>query len=136
MYNSFQTEVLRMKCKKIYLSHMNVNMLAENFRTHTLELVELIERFDPVSFNQRPADNGWTAGEVTEHLLLFDIHLNRVLGSIDKPAGRDPLAKVAEYTPRITVKTKYKHRLPLFRRELRICHRLWQQRSSLNAIKF
>lgn len=102
MHNSFQTEVLRNECKKNYLSRMDVNMIAENFRTHTRELVELIERFDPASFNQRPADNGWTAGEVTEHLLLFDIHLNRVLGSIDKPVGRDPLAKATEYTPRIT----------------------------------
>lgn len=81
---------------------MNLNMLAENFRVHTQELVELIERFDHTSFNQRPADNGWTAGEVAEHLLLFDIRLNQILGSLDQPAGRDPLAKVTEYTPRVT----------------------------------
>ena len=76
--------------------------LLERYRSTTEELLQLIEKFDAGSFTRKPADNGWNACEVAEHLRLFDVRLNEVLATSHKPAERDPLEKVPEFTPRVT----------------------------------
>jgi len=69
--------------------------LAKQFRNSTEELVQLIEKFDNESFNRKPANGGWNAGEVAEHLLLFDIRLNKILETATHATDRD----IAEKEP-------------------------------------
>lgn len=76
--------------------------IRQGFRSGTDELLALVRSFNPAAFVNKPVDGGWSALEVAEHLLIFDRHLNRVLDSLDKPADRDPLQKVGDYTPRVT----------------------------------
>jgi len=78
------------------------NKLANQFRKTTEELIRLIEKFDHESFNQKPARGGWTAGEVTEHLLLFDIRLNQVLATATHKTERDITEKMPVFTARVS----------------------------------
>jgi hypothetical protein len=76
--------------------------LANQFRKTTEELTGLIEKFDHESFNQRPDNEGWTAGEVTEHLLLFDIRLNQILATATQKTERDITEKTPVFTARVS----------------------------------
>ncbi len=69
--------------------------LAKQFSDSTKELVQLIEKFDNESFNRKPADGGWSAAEVAEHLLLFDTRLNKILETATHVTDRD----IAEKEP-------------------------------------
>lgn len=51
-----------------------------------LELRQVLGGFSPEQFNQRPPFGGWSPGQTAEHILLFDILINRTLkGEIKKP---------------------------------------------------
>jgi uncharacterized damage-inducible protein DinB len=87
-----------------YLSSMTDTnqQLAKQFRNTTEELVELIEKFDHESFNRKPANEGWSAGEVTEHLLIFDTRLNKILESATHPTDRGIAEKAPIFTARVS----------------------------------
>lgn len=53
-------------------------------------LIKEISRFDYPAFNHRNSEEKWTAGEISEHLLMFDIRLNSILHGESIPANRDP----------------------------------------------
>ncbi len=78
------------------------NDLLQRFRSTTNELIALIESFDPASFNRKPANNGWSAGEVTEHLLIFDKRLTLIIESATHFTERDITEQVGVLTPRVT----------------------------------
>lgn len=70
-------------------------------RTNTDELVKAISRFDYPAFNSKPSGGGWTAGEIVEHLLLFDIRVNTVLSGKSVATNRDPQEKVNAFQDRL-----------------------------------
>lgn len=81
---------------------INNNQLADQFRATTATLIGLLEAFTPETFNRKPSPTAWNAGDVAEHLLLFDIRLQEILASSTEPANRNPTEKIAEYTARVT----------------------------------
>jgi hypothetical protein len=87
-----------------YLSQMeDLNKeLANRFRKTTEELTLLIEQFDHETFNRKPATGGWSAGEVVEHLLIFDIRLNHILASATQQTDRNIAEKIPVFTARVS----------------------------------
>jgi len=81
---------------------INSNTLAAQFRATTATLIGLLEAFTPDSFNRKPSPTAWNAGDVAEHLLLFDIRLQEILATSTHPTDRNPTEKIAEYTGRVT----------------------------------
>lgn len=72
------------------------------FRKTTQELMQLIEKFDHESFNRKPTINKWSAGEVAEHLLIFDIRLNHILETATHPTDRDITEKQPVFNARVS----------------------------------
>jgi hypothetical protein len=70
-------------------------------RTNTDVLLKELSRFDYPSFNQKPVNGGWSAGEIAEHLLLFDIRVNTVLSSHSVPTTRDAQEKINAFQERL-----------------------------------
>jgi hypothetical protein len=70
-------------------------------RTNTDDLLKALSRFDYPAFNSKPSVGGWGAGEITEHLLLFDVRVNTVLSGNTVPADRDPQEKVNAFQERL-----------------------------------
>ena len=60
---------------------------------NTARLVEHLAKFSDAQFNQKPADNSWSAAEVTEHLLLIETKINNALGR-GVPTDRPPDKKI------------------------------------------
>ena len=81
---------------------ITTNELVETFRSTTEKLTALIESFDNETFNSKPENGGWSAGEVAEHLLIFDQRLTLILDSAIYPTERDILEQVNIFTPRVT----------------------------------
>jgi hypothetical protein len=81
-------------------------VLSLALRANTEELVKLLSRFDYPEFNKKPADGGWSAGEVAEHLLLFDIRTTSVLGGALEPTDRDPQDQIGAIAERLRNPTK------------------------------
>jgi hypothetical protein len=81
---------------------INSKRLAAQFRATTATLIDLLEQFTPETFNSKPTATAWNAGDVAEHLLLFDIRLQEILASSTEPANRNPTEKIADYTGRVT----------------------------------
>ncbi len=69
---------------------------------NTKALTEALSRFDYESFNRIPASGGWSASEIAEHLLLFDIRANNILDGRTIPVDRDPQEKVGAMQLRLT----------------------------------
>lgn len=69
--------------------------------TSTDNLLKALSRFDYPAFNQKPSTGGWSAGEIAEHLLLFDIRVNTVLAGNPVPIDRDPQEKVNAFQERL-----------------------------------
>ena len=76
--------------------------LLKKFQATTEELVKLIERFDSQSFNRKPSEEKWSAGEVVEHLLIFDIRLNEILTTATQPTDRDLAEKLTAINARVS----------------------------------
>ena len=76
--------------------------LDRQFRKTTEELTQLIEQFDNETFNRKPSPEKWSAGEVAEHLLIFDIRLNLILETATHPSTRDITEKVPVFTARVS----------------------------------
>ncbi|MCA6449316.1 MAG: DinB family protein [Chitinophagaceae bacterium] len=81
---------------------INNATLAAQFQATTNSLIGLLETFTPDTFNRKPAPTAWNAGDVAEHLLLFDLRLQEILATAIHPADRNPAEKIAEYTGRVT----------------------------------
>lgn len=81
---------------------INNTAIAAQFQATTDSLIGLLEAFTPETFNRKPAPSAWNAGDVAEHLLLFDIRLQEILATATQPANRNPTEKLAEYTGRVT----------------------------------
>ena len=83
------------------MADMNTNLGAQ-FRKTTEELTQLIEQFNHESFNRKPSPDKWSAGEVAEHLLIFDIRLNLILEGAIHPTDRDINEQVPIFTARVS----------------------------------
>lgn len=81
---------------------INNAAIAAQFQATTDSLISLLETFTPETFNRKPNPTAWNAGDVAEHLLLFDIRLQEILATAAQPADRNPAEKIAEYTGRVT----------------------------------
>jgi hypothetical protein len=68
---------------------------------NTDDLVKVLSGFDYPAFNRKPAAGGWTAGEIAEHLLLFDIRVNTVLAEKSEETDRDPQDQVTAIRDRL-----------------------------------
>lgn len=77
-------------------------LLQQQFQTTTHQLMELIGSFDESSFNRKPDDGGWNAGQVAEHLLLFDKRLVEILATAVHATDRAIDEKTPTYTQRVT----------------------------------
>src|SRR5882762_2174085 len=53
-----------------------------------LELRQVLGGFSAEQFNQKPPFNGWSPGQLAEHILLYDILVNRTLKGDFKKADR------------------------------------------------
>lgn len=91
---------------------INSNIIAAQFRATTATLIGLLEAFTPETFNRKPSPAAWNAGDVAEHLLLFDIRLQEILATATEPANRNPTEKTAEYTARVTNREAAEPALP------------------------
>ena len=80
----------------------NNSALAERYLQTTKELLQLIERFDNEVFNRKPSPDKWSAGEVAEHLLIFDIRLSDILKTAVHPTDRDTTEKVSTINTRVS----------------------------------
>jgi hypothetical protein len=76
--------------------------LLQRFHTTTQQLTELIKKFDHETFNHKPADDKWSAGEVTEHLLIFDTRMNQILEDATHPTDRNISEKMEEMFPKVS----------------------------------
>lgn len=63
--------------------------MAEGLRINTNQLLELIASFDYAHFNRTAPGEGWTAGQLAEHLLLVDLSIIKVLNGRTGPIERD-----------------------------------------------
>ncbi len=80
----------------------NNSALSERYRQTTKELLQLIEKFDNEAFNRKPSPEKWSAGEVAEHLLIFDIRLSDILKTATHPTERDLNEKVPTVNARVS----------------------------------
>ena len=80
----------------------NNTALVARYQTTTEELLQLIGRFDNESFNHKPSPDKWSAGEVTEHLLIFDLRLTDILKTAVHPTERDITEKNHTVTARVS----------------------------------
>ena len=76
--------------------------LAARFRKTTDELVQLIEKFNHESFNRKPSIDKWSAGEIAEHLLIFDLRLNHILETATYPTDREITEKQPVFNARVS----------------------------------
>jgi hypothetical protein len=53
-------------------------------------LLKFFSSFDSEDFNKKTTDGSWTPGEIAEHLLRFDILINRTLQGASRPTNRPP----------------------------------------------
>ncbi len=84
---------------------MNRIQLAEDFQSTTAALLALIAKFSTETFNRKPADGGWSASQVAEHIFLFDSRLNQILPTATEKTDRDPTEKIAAFTARVSDRT-------------------------------
>lgn len=80
--------------------------LTLSLRQNTDQLLKEISRFDYPAFNHRTSEEKWTAGEIAEHLLMFDIRLNSILRGESIPANRDPQENSKAMEERLTDKNR------------------------------
>lgn len=79
--------------------HLMNELLLIALRENTDKLIDVIHRFDYDSFNRQPGEGKWSAGDISEHLLLFDLRMNKILKGATIPAGRDPQQYVSVFQP-------------------------------------
>jgi len=75
---------------------------------NTNELLRALARFDFKQFNQAPAEGGWAAGAIAEHLLLVEIQIAKILKGnpgLKRNAPLDPEEKVALIIQRMSDRT-------------------------------
>lgn len=53
-----------------------------------LELRQVLGGFSSEQFNKKPSGNGWSPGQLAEHILLYDILINRTLKGETRKADR------------------------------------------------
>ena len=58
------------------------------------DLLTQVARFSDENFNSKPASEGWSAGEVSEHLLKLVKNVNRNLRARTMPPGRPDSEKI------------------------------------------
>ncbi|HVZ26040.1 MAG TPA: DinB family protein [Sediminibacterium sp.] len=70
-------------------------------QANTDALKHHLQVFDDTALNKRINPVSWTAGEVGEHLLMFDQRVNKILPGETRSPDRDPQAKIALFTRRL-----------------------------------
>ena len=76
-------------------------ILLNNWNENTDQFTSLLSKFDTASFNRKPANGGWSASDIGEHILIFDIRLNTLLQDARTPAGRDPHQQIKPIVDRL-----------------------------------
>jgi hypothetical protein len=79
-----------------------IQILLDSWITNTDQLTKSLAEFNFETFNRKPENGGWTAGQVGEHILIFDKRLNLLLEDCITPAGRDPHQQIKAITDRLT----------------------------------
>jgi hypothetical protein len=75
--------------------------LSLSLRTNTEILIRELSRFNYKNFNHKPTANAWSAGEIAEHLLLFDIRTETVFAGKTVASDRDPQQQVEAISTRL-----------------------------------
>lgn len=75
--------------------------LATELSLNTDRLISALRRFDLKTFNEKPGPQSWSAGEIAEHLLLFDLRTANVLAGKQGSASRDDDSVVSAITTRL-----------------------------------
>ena len=73
---------------------MDKQQIIAEINRMTTDLLEQVGRFSDEEFNTRPAWDGWSAGEISEHLLVLVKNVNRNLRARTMPAGRPDNEKI------------------------------------------
>jgi len=73
---------------------MDKQQIIAEINRMTNDLLEQVGRFSDEDFNARPASEGWSAGEISEHLLVLVKNVNRNLRARTVPAGRPDNEKI------------------------------------------
>lgn len=69
-------------------------VLSFSLKTNTHQLLEMLSDFDSLALNHKSEGSQWSAGEIAEHLLLFDLWLHSMLQTTSKKTKRDPQDKI------------------------------------------
>jgi hypothetical protein len=67
---------------------MDKQQIIADINRMTNDLLSQVARFSDGNFNTKPASEGWSAGEISEHLLVLVKNVNRNLRAKTMPAGR------------------------------------------------
>ena len=78
-----------------------IKVLLTTLQENTDQLTKLLASFDFEAFNHKPANGGWSAGDIGEHILIFDIRLNTLLQDAKTPSGRDPHQQIKAIMDRL-----------------------------------
>ncbi len=73
---------------------MDKNKVLADHHTSTQNLLDQLSHFTIETFNQKPPDNGWSAAQISEHLLLLDMIANKVVAAGTIPTNRPPDEKI------------------------------------------
>lgn len=70
-------------------------------KENTYVLLKELSRFDYPSFNSKPDPHAWSAGEIAEHLLIFDLRLSSILSTEPSYMERDPQERIEQIADRL-----------------------------------
>ena len=92
---------------------MNKEILLADLEQATNRLVEVLFHFTSESFMEKPANGGWSAAEITDHLLKVETTANAALRSKSVPTTRPPDSKIAFIKEKMEDETKREAPEPL-----------------------
>lgn len=85
--------------------HLMNELMATALRENTDALLKALSAFDYQGFNHHPPGAVWTAGEIAEHILIFDIRVTTILSGKSAAANRDPQEKINAFQERLADRT-------------------------------
>lgn len=73
---------------------MDKDKLISDLDISTRQLLQQLSFFSDKGFNRQPPDNGWSAAQIGEHLLMLDVIAATVMSGETIPTNRPPDEKV------------------------------------------
>jgi hypothetical protein len=73
---------------------MTKEILLSGLEKTTQQLMNILLSFTPERFNEKPAENEWSAAQIAEHLLKVDMSTCKALSGEAIPSNRPPDAKI------------------------------------------